>query len=358
MSETALTPRPPRPLAPAIGIEKAAILLLTLGPDAAREVMKHLGEGEVRALSGAMARMRSIPRPDAAAVHEEAWRWLTSRSGFLVDGETFVRQLIAALAPSSRGAQEEAMRELERQKDGEGVPTLGAKLEGVSPAVIAKVLGTEHPQVIAMVLGNLVPRQAADVLNLLGEDLHADVVRRISELKSVEPDLLAEVGAVILGQVQSLGGAAATSSGKSGRALGGTKLAADIMNLVDKAVESRVFSELDDAVPDLAEQIRNLMLTFEDLSRLDNRGMQTLLKEVAREDLMLALKTASPTMQEKIFRNISARAAEILQEDMGTMGPVRLKDVEKAQANIITVARRLAEEQKIQLGGGGEDALV
>jgi flagellar motor switch protein FliG len=100
------------------------------------------------------------------------------------------------------------------------------------------------------------------------------------------------------------------------------------------------------------------MLTFEDLIRLDNRGLQLLLKEVAREDLMLALKTASPAMQEKVFANISARAAEILQEDMSTMGPVRLKDVEKAQANIITVARRLAEEQKIQLGGGGDDALV
>lgn len=358
MSETALTPRPPRLPATTVGIDKAAILLLTLGPDAAREVMKHLGDGEVRALSSAMARMRSIPRPDAAAVHEEAWRWLTSRSGFLVDGETFVRQLIQALGPSSRGAQEEAMRELERAKDGEGSPSLGAKLEGVSPTVIAKVMATEHPQVIALVLGQLVPRQAADVLNLLPEDLHADVVRRISELKSVEPELLAEVGAVILGQVQSLGGASATTAGRSTRALGGTKLAADIMNLVDKAVESRVFSELDDAVPDVAEQIRNLMLTFEDLARLDNRGMQTLLKEVAREDLMLALKTASPTMQEKIFRNISARAAEILQEDMATMGPVRLKDVEKAQANIITVARRLAEEQKIQLGGGGDDALV
>jgi flagellar motor switch protein FliG len=356
MSETALTPRPPRLPAPAVGIDKAAILLLTLGPDAAREVMKHLGDGEVRALSAAMARMRSIPRPEAAAVHEEAWRWLTSRSGFLVDGETFVRQLIQALGPSSRTAQEDAMRDLHRAKDGEGLPTLASKLEGVSPAVIAKVLATEHPQLIALVLGQLVPRQAADVLNLLPEELHADVVRRISELKSVEPELLAEVGTVLLGQVQSLGGAAAT--GRSARALGGAKLAADIMNLVDKAVESRVFSELDDVVPEVAEQIRNLMLTFEDLARLDNRGMQTLLKEVAREDLMLALKTASPTMQEKIFRNISARAAEILQEDMATMGPVRLKDVEKAQANIITVARRLAEEQKIQLGGGGDDALV
>jgi len=127
---------------------------------------------------------------------------------------------------------------------------------------------------------------------------------------------------------------------------------------VDKGVEARVFGTLDEQAPDLAEGIRNLMLTFEDLSRLENREMQVLLKEVAREDLMLALRTASPVMQEKIFRNISSRAAEILKEDMSTMGPVKLKDVEKAQANIIIVVRRLAEEQKIQLGGGGDDALV
>ena len=353
-------PQPPAPrpagrllATAASGHEKAAVLLLTLGPEAAAQVMRCLSESEVRAVSAAMARIRTIPKPEAAAVHEEAWRWLTSREGFLVVGERFVRGLITQVASPG---QQQAMRELARPAEAEGGNSqLARQLDSVQPAVVAKVLAAEHPQVIAFVLGNLGARQAADVLALLPEEQQSDLVQRIAELKTVSADLLAEVSAVITGQVASLGGAA-MQSGSQGAS--GTKLAADIMNLVDKGVEARVFCELDDQSPELAENIRNLMLTFEDLGRLDNREMQILLKEVAREDLMLALKTASPTMSEKIFRNISARAAEILQEDMSTMGPVRLKDVEKAQGNIIAVARRLSEEQKIQLGGGGDDALV
>ncbi|HEV7731441.1 MAG TPA: flagellar motor switch protein FliG [Candidatus Binatia bacterium] len=353
MADTALTARSPKLPPHPIGLDKAAILLLTLGADAAASVLKHLSEGEVRQISAAMVRMRTITRPEAAAVHEEAWRWLTSRAGYLIDGESFVRKLITAVAPSRPSHEQEAMRDLTRGSTETG-PSLASQLELMAPQAIARVIGTEHPQVIAFIVANLGARQAAEVLGLLPEELHADIVHRIAELKSVAPELLAEVGTLLAGQVQSLGGAAVST----GRTLGGTKLAADIMNLVDKGVESRVFSDLDDSAPEVAETIRNLMLTFEDLIRLDNRGLQLLLKEVAREDLMLALKTASPAMQEKVFANISARAAEILQEDMSTMGPVRLKDVEKAQANIITVARRLAEEQKIQLGGGGDDALV
>lgn len=351
MADTDLVPRSPRLPALTGGLEKAAVLLLTLGPEAAADVCKHLSEPEVRQLSAAMARVRTIGRMDAAAVHEEAWRWLTAREGFLIDGEQFVRQLVTAVAAARPSHEAQTMRDIARP---DGGPSLATQMESVSPQVIAKVLATEHPQVIAFVLGHVAPRQAAEVLELLPEELHGDLVQRIAELKNAAPELIGDVGTVLTGQMQSLGTAAV-----SGATSGNSKLAADIMNLVNKTVEARVFGELDESSPELAETIRNLMLTFEDLGRLDNRGLQTLLKEVAREDLMLALKTASPSMQEKVFANLSARASEILREDMSTMGPVRLKDVEKAQANVITVARRLAEEQKIQLGGGeGDDALV
>jgi len=346
-------PGVPAPRFPAhrSGLEKAAILLLTLGSDAASAVLKCLSEHEVRQLSAAMARVHTIAKPEAAAVQEEAWRWLTSRAGYLVDGEQFVRTLVSAVGTPAHAA---AMRQL-ADHTADGMPRpMAAQLEPLRPQALAAVLAAEHPQVVAVVLANLHARQAADVLALLPEEVQSDVVQRIGELKSVAPDLLSDVGAVLSGQVERLGGAVATQ----GAPVGGAKIAADIMNLVDKGVEARVFGTLDEQAPDLAEGIRNLMLTFEDLSRLENREMQVLLKEVAREDLMLALRTASPVMQEKIFRNISSRAAEILKEDMSTMGPVKLKDVEKAQANIIIVVRRLAEEQKIQLGGGGDDALV
>jgi flagellar motor switch protein FliG len=139
---------------------------------------------------------------------------------------------------------------------------------------------------------------------------------------------------------------------------GGAKLAAEILNVVPKAVEARVLGELETEAPEVAETIRQLMFTFEDMLQLQNRDMQLVLKEVARDDLMLALKTASPGMREKIFKNISARAAEILEEDMGSMGAVKLKDVERAQANIVAVVRRLESEQKITLAAGGDDVIL
>jgi flagellar motor switch protein FliG len=350
MSE-AIPARPALP-PPQDGLDKAAILLLTLGADAATSVFKHLSEAEVRQLSQAMARVRTIPRLHAAAVHEEAWRWLSSREGYLVDGEDFVRRLIATIASSRAGHEQQAMRELARCSEPSS-PSIESRLEGVPPEVVAKVLGEEHPQVTALVVANLGSRQAADVLVRLPEAVQTDVVQRIVDLRAVPQDVLADVGSAIAGQVERLGVAA-----QPGVPTGGAKLAAEIMNLVGRHVEERILGDLDEHAPETAETIRTLMLTFEDLYRLDNRGMQTLLKEIGRDDLLLAMKTASAPMQERVLTNMSSRAREIMQEDMSTLGPVRLKDVERAQALIVLAARRLAEEQKIRLGVSGDDALV
>ena len=344
MAEPAMLPAP-RPAAPRDGVEKAAILLLTLGMEAAARVFRHLNEQEVRQLSAAIARLRSIPREQAARVHEEAWRWLSSREGFLVDGERFARDLAAGGKPS-----------LEAPRDDLSEPTrpggLAASLGDVAPAALAQLLAHEHPQVVAVVIAHLAPRQAAQVLAAFPEALAPDIVHRIADLQTVSDDMLGEIRDVLQGQVEGLGRIGRPSD------LKGPKLAAEILNTAGKELENRIFAQLDADVPDVASNIRNLMFTFEDLLRLDNRGMQVVLKEIPREDLMLALKTASPAMRDKIFGNISQRAAEILKEDMGSMGPVRLKDVEKAQANIVSVVRRLQEEQKITLGGSGENALV
>ena len=349
MSESADTDRPTPPAR--MGVEKAAILLLTLGSETATSVLKHLSESEVRVVSPAMARVRTIARLDAASVHEEAWRWLSSREGYLVDGEDFVRRMIAAVAPSRIGHERHLMRDLTgREPSG---PSLATRLDGVPPDAIAKVLADEHPQVAALVVANLGASQAAEVLVRMSEAAQIDVVARIAELKAVPEEVLADVSTAIVGQVERLG-----ASAQSGVPTGGAKLAAEIMNLVGHIAEERILSGLDARSPDLADSIRGLMLTFEDLHRLDNRGMQTLLKEIGRDDLLLAMKTASPAMQEKILTNLSLRAREIMAEDLSTMGPVRLKDVERAQALIVLQARRLAEEQRIQLGVSSDDALV
>ena len=348
MSATVPAPVPPGPGVPQDGLDKAAILLLTLGADAATSILRHLTEPEVRLLSQAMARVRTIPRVSAAAVHEEAWRWLSSRDGYLVDGEDFVRRLIGAVA----GHEPHAMRDYARRTE-PSTPSIGSRLDGVSPDAIAKVVGDEHPQVAALVIANLGTRQAADVLVRLPEALQTDVMYRVAELKAVPEHVLSDVGNAIVGQVERLGAAA-----HAGVPTGGAKLAADIMNLVGHQVEERVLAGLDERSPEVADTIRTLMLTFEDLHRLDNRGMQTLLKDIGRDDLLLAMKTASAAMQQKILSNLSTRARDILDEDLATMGPVRVKDVERAQAAIVRAARRLAEEQKIQLGVSSDDALV
>jgi flagellar motor switch protein FliG len=346
MADTELTLRTGRPTG---GLEKAAILLLTLGSEVASAIFKQLSEVEVRQLSAAIARLRSIPKAQAAAVQEEAWRRLTNREGLLVDGQQFARQLVAS-ALSGRDAQ--ALREIEGVA-ATPAETLAMALEPIAPDALAQVLAGEHPQVIAGVLASVAAKQAAEVLAKLPEDLAPDIMLRIADMKKgASPDVLAEVGRVLQGQAQGLGGGEAPTGPP------GAKLAADIMNVLDKTVEGRVFAHLEESAPEIAERIRELMLTFDDLSVLENRDMQTLLKEVPREDLMLALKTASPPMRDKIFKNISARAAEILRDDMSSMGPVKLKDVERAQGSIVAIARRLSDEQKITIGGAGGDALV
>ena len=342
MAEPATLPAP-RLATPHTGAEKAAILFLTLGVEAAARVFRHLNEDEVRQVSDAIARLRSIPREHAARVQEEAWRWLTNREGLLVDGERFARDLATGGKPSS----------LPERDALPGRPAgLAPSLGDVAPAALAQLLAHEHPQVVAFVLAQLEPRQAAEVLGALPEALAPDIIRRVADLQNISDEMLAEVREVLQVQVEGL------ERVNRGSKLKGPKLAAEILNSASREVEARIFTQLETDAPDVADGIRTLMFTFEDLIRLDNRGMQVVLKEIPREDLMLALKTASPAMRDKIFGNISQRAAEILQEDMGSMGPVRLKDVEKAQANIIAVVRRLEEEQKITLGGSGEDALV
>jgi flagellar motor switch protein FliG len=327
------------------GAEKAAILLLTLGPDAASAVFRHLNEVEVRQVSAAIARLRSIPREQAAAVHEEAWRRLTERDGLLVDGERFARQMIAAALTGER--------DLDAERNARaGGELLAASLEPVPPAVLAQVLGAEHAQVTAVVLANLRPRKAAEVLAALPETLQPELLQRIAELQAVPEDLLAEVGDVLAGEVQGLG------RGAERTGFLGAKLAAEILNHADETVEARVFARLETEAPAVADTIRGMMFTFDDLLRLDDRGMQVLLREVARDDLLLALRTASPTMRDKILAALSQRGGEILRDDLANMGPVRLKDVERAQAGIAAVARRLDAERKITLGSNRDDVLA
>src|SRR5439155_412790 len=217
------------------------------------------------------------------------------RAALPLDGGQFARQMLTA---ALTGAREERPAGRAGQAGGE---FLAASLDPVAPAALAQVLGREHPQVIALVLANLRARKAAEVLAALPEDLQPEIAERIADLQSVPEDLLADVGDVLAGQVQGLGRVAPRAG------FLGAKLIADILNVADEAVEARIFAHLEAHATEVAEAISGLMLTFEDLLRLDDRGMQAVLKEIARDDLMLALKTASPARREKIFANLAQR---------------------------------------------------
>jgi flagellar motor switch protein FliG len=332
---------------PPSGVEKVAILLTTLGPEAATAVLRQLDELEVRQVSQAIARLRAIPKTQAAAIHEEFYSRINNRDGTYVDGERVARNLIAKIGHLSE--MQEDSRLLSDPATQRA--TFTTAIERMPPAALARRIREEHPQFIAFTLASLTPRDAAETLMALPEEIQPDVVARISDLGGVAPELFAEIGDLLQMEAKNT----VTSTGN---AIGGVKVAAQLMNSVPRDEEGRIFGALDDADSGLAEKIRDLMFTFEDVVKLGNREVQTLLKEIQRDDLMLAMKTASDELRAKIFGNMSSRASEILREDMASMGPVKLKDVERAQANIVAELRRLEGEGKLSLGRGGGDEVV
>ncbi len=337
------------------GVEKAAVLLLSLGPEAAADVLRHLGESEVRQVSQALARIRTVLPEQLQQVQQEFHERLRGANGLAVDGSSFARTMVSrALAdPASplASAKTAILAELEGLPSTDG-GDLDDVLDGVPPESLATLLESEHPQVATLILAHVKPALARSVLQHLSEELQSELVERLARLeRAVPPRVLAEVGAIVRDQVKGL-------MREAGGARGGPKAVAEIMKHADKATEARILDDLESRDPALVGEIRGLLFTFEDCIQLDNRSMQALLKEVAREDLLLALKTASPALSEKIFANVSSRAAEILREDMAASGPARLKDVEAAQARVVATLRELEAEGKVVIAGSGKDDVL
>jgi len=339
------------------GVDKAAVLLLSLGPVVATEVFRHLDEGEVRQVTKALARIRSVPAEQLRAVEQDYRKRVGGTGGLRVDGLLFARELVNQTLvegdKSGGASRDEILAELDQLPSGEAAG-LARALEGVPPDGLARLLESEHPQIATLILAHLGPAQAMLVLRGLAESVQIDLVERLARLDSaIPPSLVAEVGVILRDQVKGL-------ARESGKAAGGPKVVADMMKHADKTTEGRIFEDLEQRDPELAGSIRAMLFTFEDCLQFDNRSMQTLLKEVAREDLLLALKTASPALSEKIFANVSSRAAEILREDLSSSGPARLKDVEAAQQRIVAAVRDLEADGKLVVAGsgGGGDVLV
>lgn len=325
--------------------EKAALMLLTLGKDMSAGIIQHLNEEEIKRISRAFMSVSEVDRETQLEIVKEFHQMIKAGQKMLVDGREFAKDIIAGAFGETAG---EGILDFVTGYKKEAINTIIAEVPG---KILNAFIAAEHPQTIAFLLTKMNPDQAAKVLQAMSEEAQTDILVRISHLNNVKSEVIDEVREVLK---QSLRGGY-----KEEEEVGGPKSAAEILNFVDRNNEQRILTEIEEIYPEVADQIRNLMFTFEDIRKLDDRSVQAALKEIPREQLVLALKTASDELRDLLFRNISQRAAEMMREDLSNLGPVKLKDVEKAQQTIIEIIRRLESEGKIVVNqGGGNEAFV
>ena len=327
------------------GPQKTAVLCLALGEKFAGEVFKRLDRREIAAISKAMLDIETVPKEQVEEVVHEFNDALQTGRDMVTGGADQVRRLLSKTLDSDTAKY--IMETLELDTG----PTPFQELGNVSPRILAQILRNEHPQTLALILGHLHPEQAAELLQNLPSGVRAEVLMRLSKLEAVAEDMLMEVDKVLQNQLIAMGG-------KEGKKVGGITSVAEILNAVDRATEEEVLSEIEEESAQMAEDIRNLMFVFEDIKALDDRAIRELLKEVSNEELTQALKGASEELRDKFFKNLSERAATMIQEDLEIMGPIRLAEVEGAQQNVVKTVRRLEAEGKIAIGRGGGDVFV
>jgi flagellar motor switch protein FliG len=324
------------------GTERAAIFLMTLGEQTAAEVLKHMGAKDVQRVGTAMAQLQNVSRDEVSSVLVNFTRTVENQTSVGIGSDEYVRKvLIKALGEDKAGGV------IDRILLGRTSKGLEA-LKWMEPRAIAEMIRLEHPQIVSIVLAYIDSDQAAEVLGHLPEWLRADVIMRIATLDGIQPSALSELDEIM--EKQFAGNAGSQSS-----SLGGPKVAANILNFMDGSAESAVMEHVKKVDDALGNRIEDLMFVFDNLIEIDDRGMQDLLREVAQDKLLLALKGADDSLKAKIFKNMSQRAAEMLRDDLEARGPVRLADVEAAQKEVLAVARRMADAGTLALGGKGEE---
>lgn len=329
------------------GPKKAAILLLALGEDAAADVMKNLEEAEIQQVGYYMSRFTDVSPEELDIVLEEFYRnsVMADEGVNISSSPDFVKNALTKALGADRA------KELsDNLRAGEEEAGLEA-LRYAEPIMISNYIRTEHPQTIALILSYLKnAEQSSAVLRDLPESLQADILYRMAVIESIPPGVISEMNEVLTEEMKTAG--SMTTS------VGGVEPVAEILNSVDKATETRILSSIEETNPDLAEQIRELMFTFEDMALIDAKQMQLVMKDVDQADMVLALKTASDAVKELIFSSMSSRAAEMVREDLENLGPAKLSDVEASQQKIIKVVKKLEEAGTIVIAGAGGGDLV
>lgn len=326
------------------GIDKASILMLSLGEVAAAEILKHMGPKEVQMLGMQMASLKNVDKGAVEGVVNEFLEKVEQETGIGIGTEDYIRSTLkSALGDDKSSAL------IDRILAGANTKGLDT-LKWMDPRSVADVVQFEHPQIQSIVLSYLEPDQAAEVLKNLPENMRTDLALRVSALEAIQPKALKELNDIMEKQFSGSGAVQAHE-------IGGVKKIADIMNFMDGANETLIMDAIKDVDEDLATKIEEMMFVFDNLIDLDDRGIQALLREISTDVLIIALKACDEDMKEKIFKNMSKRAAELMRDDLDAMGPVKLSEVEGAQKEILTVARRMADAGEIMLGGSGEEMI-
>lgn len=327
------------------GLQNAAVLLMSLGEEEAAEVFKHLSPKEVQKLGEAIAKTRSITREKVDEVVEKFTAVAAAQSLLVSDSGDYVRSVLRRALGDDKAALL-----LDRILQGGDVSGIES-LKWMDPLSVAELLRNEHPQIVAAIMVHLDYDQAADVLKHLTERQRNEVMLRIATMEGIQPTALKDLNEVLF-KVLAGGDKIRKAS------LGGVKTAAEMINMMGTVIEGTVLESIRSHDPELAQKIMDKMFVFDDVIKLDDKAIQMVLKEVASDSLIVALKGAQPELKEKFLSNMSSRAAETLREDLESRGPMRLSEVEAQQKEVLKIVRRLADEGQIVIGGGADDAMV
>jgi flagellar motor switch protein FliG len=329
------------------GIERAAILMLTVGEEGAAEVFKFLTPKEVQKVGESMARMGTVSRERIEDIIERFHKTREGQYSLVSDTDAYVSQVLRKAL-----GDEKANLLIDRILQGNDVSGIES-MKWMAPGTVAELLKIEHPQIVASILVHLERDQASDVLRNFPERMRNDVLLRIATLDGIQPQALEELNQVLSRVL--MGGEKVKKA-----SLGGAKTAAEILNFLGTQIETVAIESIREHDGDLAQKVLDQMFTFDNVNDLDDKGIQAVLREVQSDSLIVALKGADQALRERVFKNMSSRAAETMREDLESKGPVRLSEVEAEQREVLKIIRRLADEGQIQLGGsgGGDDAFV
>lgn len=325
--------------------QKAAVFLMSIGEDSAAEVMKHMGPKEVQRIGIAMTTVKDLSKEMVNNVIGEFMNTVNKQTSLGVGVDDYVRNVL-----HSALGEDKAAGIIDRILLGGNSQGLEA-LKWMQPKSVAELINNEHPQIIAIILSYLESDMAAEIITEFPEKVRSDLLLRIATLESVQPAAMRELNETLERQLK--GGSNVQSS-----SIGGVKAAADILNFIESSAEAAIMEKVKSVDEDLGQEIQDLMFVFENLMGVDDRAMQTILREVSTDSLLLAMKAADDELKEKIYANMSKRAAEMLRDDLEAKGPVKLSEVETAQKEILSIARRLADEGQITLGGSADEELI